>query len=126
MSAVELVRARGDRLGQLARERVDLALVERGERLPGHVPLVQEEEGRAAGCASAAHALSAGQPAPRLLEEARRVAAARELLGAQDVARRGAVVGTPTTSSSASARSARSIAAGRSSSQTMSFARSES
>ena len=36
--------SRGDRLGERAGELVRLALEERGERLPGEVPLVEEEE----------------------------------------------------------------------------------
>src|SRR5205807_1896098 len=41
---VELRRPLRDGLGKLARERVDVALVERRERLAGEVPLVEEKE----------------------------------------------------------------------------------
>src|SRR6202011_1665779 len=50
--SVELLHPRGDGLGGFARERVHLALVERGERLPGHVPLVEEKERGSAGGAA--------------------------------------------------------------------------
>ena len=46
-AAVELFGPAADRLGELARERIDLALVQRGQRLAGDVPLVEEEQGRA-------------------------------------------------------------------------------
>ena len=56
---------RRDFLGQLLRERVDLALVERGERLAGHVPLVeQEERGPASGAATRHQPVSAGKRLP--------------------------------------------------------------
>jgi hypothetical protein len=44
-----------DRLGELARERVDLALEEGRELLAGHIPLVEEHERRSAGRAPACH-----------------------------------------------------------------------
>ena len=47
--------SRDDRLGELARERVDLALVERRQRLPGDVPLVEQDERRAARRPPAGH-----------------------------------------------------------------------
>src|SRR5262249_59101301 len=53
---VELLDARGHRLGGLACELVDLALVQRGQRLAGHVPLVEQEESRSArGAAAEGH-----------------------------------------------------------------------
>src|SRR5204862_279134 len=62
--AVELVDSRRHGLGRLARELVDLALIQRGKRLPRYVPLVEQEERRAT-----------------------RVAPARELLAAEDADR---------------------------------------
>ena len=56
---------RDDGLGQLTREGVDLALVQRRERLPGHVPLVEEEEGRSpCGPAARHQPASAGKRLP--------------------------------------------------------------
>ena len=50
--AVELLDACGDRIGGVAGELVDLALVQRGERLAGHIPLIEQEEGGPAGGAA--------------------------------------------------------------------------
>src|SRR5439155_14150101 len=49
----ELLDARRDRIGGVAGELVDLPLVQRGQRLAGHVPLVEQEEGGPAGGAAA-------------------------------------------------------------------------
>src|SRR5437764_7632416 len=50
---IELCDPRRDCLGGLARELVHFALVQRGERLTGHVPLIEKEERRSAGGAAA-------------------------------------------------------------------------
>src|SRR5262249_54085008 len=117
---VERLRVGGDRFGETAGELVDLALVVGAERLAGQVPLVEEEERRAAGCAAGQRHRPFSSTNDVVYSPLRNAALLRTSRA------KSRVVAIPCTSSSPSARSARSIAAGRSPSQTISFAISES
>src|SRR5690349_19543182 len=75
---VELRVLRDDGLGELERERVDLALVQRGQLLAGDVPLVEEDQRRAARRPPAGHqAISAISTSTRSTSSPETAASAR-------------------------------------------------
>src|SRR5215210_871216 len=124
---VELLHLRRDALRGLPCEGVHLALVQRGQRLPRHVPLVEEQQRgpprRAAPRHYAGTSNAIGADSSRKLVEYRPEPKASPRRIAIESSR---VVGMPTISSSPSARMPLAIAPARSSSHTITFPSSES